>query len=83
MSSPPLSPASPALVDILTIYYTITKGMVDVVTSEVECWKNIDKATIREFTDKEGLVNEFALMHKVYAAQSPLLLCCAPEMCGP
>jgi hypothetical protein len=40
-------------------------GMVDVVTSEAELWKNIDKATIREFTDKEGLVNEFALVYKM------------------
>lgn len=40
-------------------------GESDAVVEEAERWKNLDKATIREFRDAEGLVNEFALVYKV------------------
>ena len=34
-------------------------------TDEAERWKTLDKATVREFRDAEGLVNEFALIYKL------------------
>ena len=37
----------------------------DAVTDEVTRWTNLDKGTIRDFKDKEGILNEFALMYKV------------------
>ena len=40
-------------------------GETDGVLDEVERWKNLDKVTIREFRDTEGLLNEFALLHKL------------------
>ena len=44
---------------------TVDLGVVDPVTDEAARWKNLDKATVREFQDKDGLVNEFALIYKL------------------
>ena len=40
----------------------------DVVTDEAERWEQLDKKTIREFRDDEGIVNEFALLYHVRSA---------------
>ena len=37
----------------------------DAVTDEIERWKMIDKVTIQEHTDEEGLLNEMAIMWKL------------------
>ena len=37
----------------------------DVVTDEMERWKTIDKYTIDEATDEDGLVNEMVLLYKL------------------
>ena len=41
------------------------------VTDEAARWASLDKATIRQFKDDEGIINEFALLYHVQA-QFPL-----------
>ena len=40
-------------------------------TDEAARWASLDKATIRQFKDDEGIINEFALLYHVQA-QFPL-----------
>lgn len=37
----------------------------DAVTEEAERWATLDKTIVREFTDDDGIVNEFALVYHV------------------
>ena len=37
----------------------------DTVTDEISRWATLDQTQIDEFLDKEGIVNEFALLYKL------------------